>query len=192
MYYNKIVCDECKTESLRFETFNIIQLGIPKTGSTNISDCFKRFSNTETLTGDEQSHCECCKKKTDTHKTIYVWEPPEVLFIHLKRFGVKKQHGQYVGHKVYTSVNFPIKGLTLNDNYPDIRQLDYSYDLVGAVNHTGGLEGGHYTSCARNPISNDWYKFDDLRGRAIISDTQLKDKLQDDAYLLIYKRNKGT
>ena len=38
------------------------------------------------------------------------------------------------------------------------------YDLIGVVNHYGGLGGGHYTAyCKHEPSSGKWYDFDDSR-----------------------------
>ncbi len=158
----------------------------------------KNFSRDEILDGDERRTCDHCEETTVTHKTVYIWEPPEILFIHLKRFGVKKVYNihmkQYVytGYKISTPITFPLQGLTLNDNYSPIKQSDNIYDLIGVVQHSGAYDAGHYISCVKHPINGEWYRFNDLnRYIRHISQEKLKDNIiTPDAYLLIYVRKK--
>lgn len=35
------------------------------------------------------------------------------------------------------------------------------YDLVGVVNHSGGIDFGHYTAECKNPLNGKWYNFND-------------------------------
>ena len=35
------------------------------------------------------------------------------------------------------------------------------YDLIGVINHFGGLGGGHYTAFGKNEVTGQWYEFDD-------------------------------
>lgn len=35
------------------------------------------------------------------------------------------------------------------------------YDLFAISNHFGSTGGGHYTAFCMNPISGEWYDFDD-------------------------------
>ena len=64
------------------------------------------------------------------------------------------------------------------------------YDLYAVSNHYGGLNGGHYTACVRQPARNAWYNFDDSRVTEICSagdkeaeNTKIKTKA---AYSLFY------
>ena len=60
-------------------------------------------------------------------------------------------------------------------NISDFRQLELNefvtnanvghqvYDLIGVVNHYGGLGGGHYTAYCKHEPSGTWYDYDDSR-----------------------------
>jgi ubiquitin carboxyl-terminal hydrolase 4/11/15 len=61
-------------------------------------------------------------------------------------------------------------------------QKDANYDLVAVSQHTGGLQGGHFSSMAKNP--NGWHEFDDESVRKI----DKNDTINTNAYILIYKR----
>ena len=37
------------------------------------------------------------------------------------------------------------------------------YDLYGVSNHFGNMGFGHYTAYCQNPVTNQWYEFDDSR-----------------------------
>lgn len=64
--------------------------------------------------------------------------------------------------KLNTCVDFPLEGLDMREfMHPVNKNTDATYDLTGVVNHTGTLEGGHYTATCRNPRKGKWFKFDD-------------------------------
>ena len=49
---------------------------------------------------------------------------------------------------------------------PSMPQHEHSsplYDLVGLVNHRGGMGGGHYVAYAQNHKTKRWFEFDDSR-----------------------------
>ena len=64
--------------------------------------------------------------------------------------------------KLNTCVDFPLESLDMRDFMFRVDQnTNTLYDLTGVVNHTGTLEGGHYTATCRNPRKSKWFKFDD-------------------------------
>lgn len=62
---------------------------------------------------------------------------------------------------------------------------DAVYDLVGVVNHYGGLGGGHYTAFAFNELDSSWYDFSDDRVSRVDSESDL---VTPAAYVLFYQR----
>jgi len=44
------------------------------------------------------------------------------------------------------------------------------YDLIGVINHFGGLGGGHYTAFGKNEVTGQWYEFDDSYVRFLINE----------------------
>lgn len=55
------------------------------------------------------------------------------------------------------------------------------YDLIGVVDHTGSLEGGHYTAVCKS-MNNKWNKYDDQDVNEISQSEVVSSK----AYLLFY------
>lgn len=65
------------------------------------------------------------------------------------------------------------------------------YDLIGTSNHTGGLNGGHYTARARSPLTGKWHVYDDRAVRPIVAkdEAELQSELNvRSAYFLVYAR----
>ena len=49
------------------------------------------------------------------------------------------------GKKNTDLIEFPVRGLDMKP-YVMVQDNDLIYDLYGVVNHTGVLQGGHYTA----------------------------------------------
>lgn len=92
--------------------------------------------------------------------------------------------------KVTTQVDFPLEGLQLQRYFsaPEIART-IGYRLVGAVNHYGSLESGHYTAFCRSPLLQMrderpvWFKFDDER----VTEMRPADVVSPAAYILLYE-----
>jgi ubiquitin C-terminal hydrolase len=191
IYHSKIECSQCKNLTSQFESFTMMSIPIKETGNDTLTNCLKKFSETEVLDGDEAYHCEECNDKVKATKSIEVWEPPEVLIIHLKRFenyvtpqgrvGLKKKHGL---------IDFPLEGLELTECLSDVYpRKKMTYNLYATCEHSGGYSGGHYISRCRNALNNLWYEFNDTTVRHI-PDKDIKEKLvTQNAYLLFYIKN---
>ncbi|KAF4513933.1 UNVERIFIED_CONTAM: hypothetical protein B566_EDAN017973 [Ephemera danica] len=88
--------------------------------------------------------------------------------------------------KLDNKVAFPLKGLTLKEASAGSRRSGSLYDLYSCVCHIGGTTGsGHYMSYTRNPVSLEWYRYNDssvLRQRPELED-------HNQAYVLFYQRS---
>ena len=61
-----------------------------------------------------------------------------------------------------TCVDFPLESLDISDfMLPSSGGTRAPYDLTSVVNHTGTLEGGHYTATCKNLRLGRWFRFDD-------------------------------
>jgi ubiquitin carboxyl-terminal hydrolase 4/11/15 len=68
--------------------------------------------------------------------------------------------------KINALVDFLINGLDQGHRVGMSREEgaekeEYMYDLFAMDEHMGGLGGGHYWACAKNPLGAEWYHFDD-------------------------------
>jgi ubiquitin C-terminal hydrolase len=86
-------------------------------------------------------------------------------------------------------VEFPIDSFDMADYCKELAnesKKGTSYSLYAVSNHVGSLSGGHYTAFCKNPISQEWYLFDD---RDVAKIENKKHIIGSAAYVLFYKLN---
>jgi predicted nucleic acid-binding Zn finger protein/DNA-directed RNA polymerase subunit RPC12/RpoP len=139
-----LIMDHNSTKTVSDKTKN-------ESNKISIDDCLKLFTKSEEI---KDIQCEKCKKKTLFKKTLEIERLPKYLVIVLKRF-------KYIltsPVKITNLIHFPLEGLPLQ-NYVSQKNMNYKYNLLGVINHSGTLEGGHYNSTFF--INNSWFSFDD-------------------------------
>lgn len=148
-----------------------------KKKSITLRDCLEEFTREEELGEDDLWYCPQCKKHQQATKKFDLWNVPDVLVVHLKRFS----NSRIMRDKIDAFVDFPVEGLDL-ESYcgerevakrllaqgEDIEALGLHdldepllYDLYAVDEHLGGLGGGHYRAYAQNHETGEWYHFDD-------------------------------
>lgn len=175
--YSSISCPECNNVEAVHDPFMFLSLDIPRRFSTvKLSDCLNSFSMRETLDAKNKWKCEKCGRMVCATKEMGVDKLAKILIIHLKRFSGEG----YFASKIDTAVDYPdfieASSFAKNDHG--------KFRLIGAVFHSGGLGGGHYTSAAIDPNSGDWYNFNDSFASKIDSSSAHKGS----AYILFYQR----
>ena len=188
MFMSEVQCNECKNKTFTFDPYNMIQLELTKLfGTCTINECFDNYTKNELLTGQEKYQCTICNKKTEANKKICLWHVPDRLIIHLKRFSNNHQYT----NKNNTFVDFPIKNLDISKNISsyitNINSVD-KYDLYAVVNHSGSLSGGHYIAYTKNPISGEWFEFNDSDVVRIEEHEVKREIVSNGAYILFYKK----
>ncbi|THH21501.1 hypothetical protein EW146_g63 [Bondarzewia mesenterica] len=166
----------------------------------SLQDCLDEFTKEEQLGEDDPWYCPRCKKHQQATKKFDLWNVPDVLVVHLKRFS----NSRALRDKIETFVDFPLTGLdltemvkerkvakALRDEGVDIDELSLGdldeplvYDLYGVDEHLGGLGGGHYRAYAYNHVTDEWYHFDD----SYVTPSRPEAAVNANAYLLFYKR----
>jgi len=68
----------------------------------------------------------------------------------------------------------------LNDKIKD--KFKTEYNLMGIVNHTGNVFGGHYFSYIKN-FNDKWYEFNDTK----VSEISINKLVGNKNYCLIYR-----
>jgi ubiquitin carboxyl-terminal hydrolase 8 len=188
LYSSTVTCLECNNKSVSFEPFNILQLPIPEKDKSTLNECLDEYTKPEKLDDDNKFYCSKCNKKVNSEKHLTLWNTPEYLIFQFKRF----RSGFGMGHKVDTYIDYPIKDLSLKNNFNKIRNKDYKYDLIGIVRHMGSLNGGHYVAYTKNPMNNLWYYYNDsnVRGLVEIEDySEIENIIKNkEAYILFYKK----
>lgn len=126
--------------------------------------------------------------KRDATKRLLISKAPLVLTVHLKRFAqdtygrLSKLGGHITFHEELDLGPFI-------DQRDSIKQ-DGVYQLIGTVEHSGTMRGGHYVAYVKGESEDStegkstWYYISDSHVRK----TSLDDVLQSEAYLLFYER----
>lgn len=125
-----------------------------KSGIT-LEDCFAETAKTEILSEENAWYCNRCKELRRASKTLEIWTAPDILVVHLKRFGANRGFRD----KVDILVDFPIEELDITERVGLSEGKQLIYDLFAVDNHFGGLGGGHYTAVAKNFYDGQWYDY---------------------------------
>lgn len=128
--------------------------------------------------------CEKCKDSTTyAFKKYYIFSPPPLLVVCLKRFSqssffsFKKSQKSVKIDKILDLTDFGVFSET-----PDLKDRKIFYELYAAVHHSGGLGGGHYTAFVRKE-SGKWYYVSDSH----YSETSVERVLKSEPYMLYYR-----
>ena len=81
-------------------------------GKLSLYDCLNYFTQNEVLSGDDQWYCNKCKEHQNASKKMEVYNTPNILVIHLKRFS-HTRNSMFGTRKMDELVDFPINGLDM-------------------------------------------------------------------------------
>lgn len=149
-------------------------------------ECIDLFTKQEQLGEEDSWYCPKCKKHERATKKLDLWNLPQILIIHLKRFQYSKWHRD----KIDIPVVIPVRGFELNSKLANERHEHVKYDLIAVSHHVGGLGGGHYTASALNTTTGKWYEFND----SCVSETAAPSDpmVGRTPYMLVYRRQEVT
>ena len=194
MLRSTIYCTVCKKKSVVYDPYMDLALPIPKSTPTlvkrpsyissyslsydssaqapvKLSQCFKQFTDEETLDDEERPYCSDCKKCTKCTKQLTVAKLPDILVIQLKRFS-----GYSVRSKLSTPVTFEQTWTLENES-----RVKHDYSLYGVVSHSGGIYGGHYKAFCK--YKEQWRCFND----SYMSELGWDHVKTQEAYILFYE-----
>jgi ubiquitin C-terminal hydrolase len=160
------------------EPFYSINMPLPSLNvnkNPSLEDCFQLYTSMEILDGDNMYFYEKHDTKIKAKKNVLFWSLPKILLIDLKRFNNNVT-------KLQQLLNFPLN-LDLSKYVIGYNPEQYVYDLIGILNHSGGVSGGHYTSFVKD--NNQWYLCNDTKIIKINDESQL---ITPKAYCLFYRK----
>jgi hypothetical protein len=131
----------------------------PRHRGLHIGACLTEFCKEQQLDATGCWRCPKCKVEREGKQSMTLWNLPDLLTFHLKRFNASSRWRE----KITTKVDFPLTGLNMREwcdaESPLCEKTDdeaFIYDLVGVVNHFGGMTGGHYVAnCKASACSPD-------------------------------------
>ena len=145
----------------------------------NIYDCFLYDQRINYMLGENAMYCYFCKRQTNTQICTFISFGPEIIIIILNR-------GQGIQYNV--KLNFD-EQLNLY-NFIEHKETGFNYQIIGVITHVGesGISG-HFNAYCKDPISNDWYKFNDSIVIQV-NDAKFKTEVIDSAmpYALFYQK----
>ncbi|KAL9232771.1 hypothetical protein vseg_007841 [Gypsophila vaccaria] len=202
--------ENIETESACADGINVAassQLPDEATSGSKSVPCFSMADHipVERLSGSEENesgededdgdvNSKNVKVMRDATKRILISKSPPILTIHLKRFGQdgRGRLSKLNGHVVFKEF------IDLRP-YLDNRSVSESciYRLLGVVEHSGSMRGGHYIAYVRGgkrkgrseeeshrQRHNVWYHASD----AYVRETTLEEVLRSEAYILFYEK----
>lgn len=164
--------------STKPESFFVFHLPIPEKNEPTIEECFDLYMEDELLEGENGLINPETNKKEDTIKTTVIWEFPKVLIVDFQRFKLynhnarKKQN--FIHYSTRLDLTKYIKGANGRKSH---------YELYGISNHSGNVNGGHYTSHIKNQ-NGKWYNYNDTTVKEIPETEIFSPK----AYCLFYRK----
>lgn len=134
----------------------------------SIYDCLDNYIKKEFLQEGNEWFCSKCKEHKLASKKIDLYNLPNILIIHMKRFKTKQGNlmGKYFfqtnAQKIQTKVDYPLDNLDLTKYWINKKQgTSAKYELIGVSAHYGSISGGHYIAYAKNHLNSKWYEFND-------------------------------
>ena len=150
-----------------------------------LGDCLSNFTSVEVLA--DTATCNSCGVSVQREKQLTIETLPNVLVLHLKRFGTLGSQ------KITENVEFPTdQPLDLGPFLSRWRAgelkssppVPHLYALNAVVNHHGDAYSGHYTCYIKE--GGHWFHCDDH----CITKTDVETVKHSEGYLLFYVRHK--
>ena len=164
--------------SITPDPYFIIDLPIPANNkSPTLIDCLNLYVVGEIMDGDNSIFNEKTGKKEAAKKQLKFWSFPNILVIDIKRFSS-------LNHKNQILLDFPLENLNLSEYVIGYNKDSYIYDLYGVCNHSGSVQGGHYTAFVKN-ANNKWYHYNDTSVSEVSVPSQI---ISPKAYCFFYRK----
>eukprot|EP00978_Attheya_sp_CCMP212_P024303 scaffold76138_cov53-Attheya_sp.AAC.4 len=197
MHRSHLTCPHCGKESIKFDVFSSISLPLntdekDDSAPISLSACLDDFITGEQLDEENAWYCPKCKKHVCALKMIALWNTPDILVLHLKRFSFKNCQRRRVllRSKVERKVEFPVDSFDMSPYVlgPIDPEAPPIYKLCGVSEHSGATaNSGHYTATVRNSKDGKWYRLNDSQVGTSSGDAAITGG----AYVLFYQRVKG-
>ena len=166
-------CNICKKEFLNsFNAYCMIKLPIynlaflKKKSIIELKEILDEYRAEKKI----EMNCNNCKKKNISTKTLLITFPKFLLLVFMRNVD-----GQHLSNNIlYDNI------LSIMSDYDNKK---YKYNLECVIEHTGGVDFGHYTAlCPKDSNNNIWYRFNES-----YCDKKYYDFQSKNAVVLLYK-----
>eukprot|EP01125_Pyxidicula_operculata_P006289 TRINITY_DN2182_c0_g1_i1.p1 TRINITY_DN2182_c0_g1~~TRINITY_DN2182_c0_g1_i1.p1 ORF type:complete len:752 (+),score=191.81 TRINITY_DN2182_c0_g1_i1:20-2275(+) len=176
---SQIQCMSCQNVSYQHEPFLDLNLDLGNK-SFSLEESFYNFISIENL-GNEFYKCDHCKKTSQAQKQITIYQCPNILIIHLKKFDMTRG-GCKINRSIVFSELLDIK------NFMSVGSPEQSteYELYAILVHYGSsILVGHYTAFVK--VDDRWVLFDDQKVTLLPNSSVV---MKQSPYLFLYRRIK--
>ncbi|KAJ8099355.1 hypothetical protein POJ06DRAFT_133695 [Lipomyces tetrasporus] len=177
-FRQQIRCKKCNYPSNTFQPTLDVQLDIRRGGGT-VDDALKKFFAAEMLSKAKGNayKCERCKTHVDALKRTMIYDSPDYVTLHLKRFDFTLRGTS----KIHDFIKYP-KYLDLTAY--STRGEKLGYELIGVIIHQGRrTSSGHYYAFCKQS-DGSWANYND----EIVDRVSEKTAMKQEAYILLYAR----
>jgi len=156
-------CQNCLSKNFNYQTYFFlifpleevrkfkIQNNLNINEMIDIYDCFHYNQKIDFMFGENAMYCNYCQQTFNSCMSTILTVSPEVLIIILNR-------GKGIQYKI--QIKF-YEDLNL-ENFVEHKETGCKYKLIGVITHLGGNDmSGHFIAYCKDPISNQWYQFND-------------------------------
>ena len=145
-------CKACKqTISIKFNTYNMFELPIYKLAKINknktldLKEILKEYRAEKKLIYE----CDNCQNVNELYTKLFLYTLPKYLILSF----IRNVDGEYFYNNILYDEKLDIK--------TDYDNKTYNYSLECVIEHSGGVNSGHYTALCKDKKSNKWYRFND-------------------------------
>ena len=183
MYNSMMTCLNCKVTTNNVQCYNILIFPLEEVrkfknrydNKVDIIECFEYYEKNDYMMGENQIHCNNCKRMSNSINKTKIIIGPNALVINLNRgkglqFDIELTFGE----------NLNIRNFIYYNESP------YYYELIGIVTHFGPSNmGGHFIAFCKSFVDQNWYKYND----AIVTNSSFQEARSIGVpYILFYSR----
>lgn len=165
-----------------------------------LQECLARtIFSPEQMAGAEGYKCDHCKGLREATKQLQLFSYPQVLLLGLKRFETRGgSKGGHTGSETYSSSKVSTR---VRVNAQEVLDLSSfcnpaglsaaaaagrpppKYELIAVADHTGVINGGHYTARGRCVLDGSWAEFND----SLVLSADPPSRSSSAAYMMLYR-----
>ena len=176
---SQILCTVCRKGSNTYDS--IIDLSLEIRGCNSVQSALQKFTIQERLGGDNRYFCAHCKCKQNAIKQLTIFDAPNILILHLKRF----EFGTKIDKFVQFDTSLDLTPFMSKSKMYRERGQRITYTLYAVLVHAGKYSNcGHYFSYVMT-ANNQWFLCNDSEIRGATK----RNVLQQHGYMFFYQRD---
>ena len=178
---SQVACPKCEVTTTCFESFTEGGLSLEITAATDsLEEMLENFTCPERLDKENKLTCSGCQQKVRASRQLSLFQAPNILCVHLKRFRPGFQG------KVNKPIQFEPTLRLRHFMTPGSGDSDPEYELLAVLVHLDVYNissFGHYIAFVVNS-EGQWWCTDD----SLVEPVSKEVVLQQNAYMLFYQR----